>query len=115
VQEDPNRPASYTITDAPTSHTDDLGIRYRKYVISMVIRTACFLAFVLVDHPVRWAFVAGAIFLPYVAVVLANAGRESRSARPDTFEVGVQAQQPPPELPVLEARITGVHSPRDDR
>jgi len=115
VQEDPNRPVSYSITDAPTSHTDDLGVRYRKYVISMLIRTACFLAFVLVDHWVRWIFVAGAIFLPYVAVVLANAGRESRGARPESFEVGPQMQPPPADLPVLEAKITGMHSPQDDR
>ncbi|GAA4976620.1 DUF3099 domain-containing protein [Kineococcus glutinatus] len=70
----------YRISAAPTAHTDDIGVRYRKYIVSMVIRTICFLLAVFVDHPVRWAFVAAAVFLPYVAVVLANAGREHHDA-----------------------------------
>jgi len=39
----------------------------------MSIRTVCFVLFVVVDHPMRWVFVIGAVFLPYIAVVLANA------------------------------------------
>ncbi|WP_432563405.1 DUF3099 domain-containing protein [Kineococcus sp. SYSU DK003] len=106
--------ASYRITDAPTSHTDDLGVRYRKYVVSMVIRTACFLAFVFVDHWTRWIFVVGAIFLPYVAVVLANAGRETRSAPPESFDVQPQAPRPPQQLPAIEAKITDIRTSHDE-
>ncbi|WP_432484260.1 DUF3099 domain-containing protein [Kineococcus esterisolvens] len=101
----------YRITAAPTAHTDDLGVRYRKYVVSMVIRTACFVLFVLVDHWTRWLFVAGALFLPYVAVVLANAGRESKGPPPQSFDV---PDAPVRDLPALEARITSVRSPGDD-
>ena len=45
----------------------------------MVIRTVCFgLAKIVVDGPMRWVFIAGAVFLPYVAVeTFANAGRET--------------------------------------
>jgi hypothetical protein len=105
---------SYQITAAPTSHTDDLGVRYRKYVISMLIRTACFLCFAFIDHWSRWIFIGGAVFLPYVAVVLANAGRESRGPAPESFDVTAQAARPPQQLPALEARITSVSSPRDE-
>lgn len=106
---------TYRITAAPTSHTDDISVRYRKYVISMVIRTLCVVCFAFIDHWTRWLFVAGAVFLPYVAVVLANAGRESRVGRPESFDVTPPQPQPPQQLPALEARITGIHSPRDDR
>lgn len=107
---DPVDPSVYRITAAPTSQTDDLGVRYRKYVISMVIRTACFLLFAFIDHWVRWIFVAGALFLPYIAVVLANAGRESKGPPPASFEVPREEVQ----LPAIEARITGVQpGPRE--
>ncbi|WP_432495261.1 DUF3099 domain-containing protein [Kineococcus gypseus] len=104
----PEPPGVYRITSAPTALTDDLGVRYRKYVVSMLVRTACFLLFVLVDHWTRWLFVVGAIVLPYVAVVLANAGRESKGPPPSSLTV---PEVPVRELPALEARITTVHSP----
>lgn len=43
----------------------------------MGIRTACFVAAIIATGWLRWILVAGAVFLPYVAVVIANAGRES--------------------------------------
>ncbi|WP_432512344.1 DUF3099 domain-containing protein [Kineococcus sp. SYSU DK001] len=105
---------AYRITAAPTSHTDDLGVRYRKYVVSMLVRTACFLCFAFIDHWTRWLFIAGAVFLPYVAVVLANAGRESRAPAPQSFDVTAPPERPAAQLPALEAKITAIHSPRDD-
>ncbi|WP_328296014.1 DUF3099 domain-containing protein [Kineococcus sp. NBC_00420] len=105
---------SYQITAAPTSQTDDMGVRYRKYVISMIIRTVCFLCFAFINHPIRWVFVGGALVLPYIAVVLANAGRESRGPAPDSFDITAPAPRPPEQLPAIEATITSVRSPRDD-
>jgi hypothetical protein len=61
------------ITTAPTSHSDDIDRRRRRYIISMGIRTLCFIGAVLVgDNWVRWVLVVGAFVLPYVAVVMAN-------------------------------------------
>jgi hypothetical protein len=61
------------ITTAPTSKQEELDHRRRRYLISMVIRTLCFLGAVLVgDNWFRWVLIAGAVFLPYVAVVMAN-------------------------------------------
>lgn len=103
--DDPATAGVYQITDAPTSQTDDIGIRYRKYVVSMLVRTACFLLFVFIHHWTRWLFVAGAVFLPYVAVVLANAGRESKGPPPEAFSV---PDQPVRELPAITATISDI-------
>jgi hypothetical protein len=66
-------PAPVRITTAPTSHRDDIDRRRRRYVISMAIRTLCFVAAVLVGPGwLRWVLVVGAFVLPYVAVVMAN-------------------------------------------
>jgi hypothetical protein len=43
----------------------------------MMIRTACFILTVILPSPFRWFALAGAVFLPYIAVVVANAGRET--------------------------------------
>ena len=69
----------HRITDAPAPHSTEMARRMRTYAISMAIRTACVAGFVLVfPHWSAWLFVPGAALLPYVAVLLANAGRESR-------------------------------------
>lgn len=62
------------ITSAPISPADEMAGRMRRYVIAMTIRTVCFvLAVVFRESWTMWVFLVGAIFLPYVAVVLANA------------------------------------------
>jgi hypothetical protein len=64
-----------SITSASRPHSEDLRGRERRYVISMGVRTLCFLlALVFREHAVVWVFLAAAVFLPYVAVVIANAG-----------------------------------------
>lgn len=68
-----------SITGAPRAHSDDLDRRMSRYLTSMLIRTVCVVLVVVVDSPVRWVFAVGAIVLPYVAVVLANARGERYS------------------------------------
>lgn len=41
----------------------------------MGLRTACFVGAILASGWLRWTLVVGAVLLPYVAVVAANAGR----------------------------------------
>ncbi len=74
-------PTVYTITDAGTSHSDDLNSRINKYLVSMAIRTACVILAVIVHDWLRWVFIAGAVGLPYVAVLLANARNQRRPPR----------------------------------
>ena len=61
------------ITTAGTNPADEIAARQRRYVIAMAIRTACFVGAVVVDGWVRWVLLAAALFLPYLAVVMANA------------------------------------------
>ncbi|WP_214410909.1 DUF3099 domain-containing protein [Sphaerisporangium fuscum] len=79
------RPVVHQVTDAQPSLTADIGRREKVYFIQMGIRVICLiLAAVLnVPWPVRALFVAGAIFLPYFAVIGAN--QPSRGV-PSTFD-----------------------------
>jgi hypothetical protein len=68
---------NFDITSAPKRLSSDLVARQRRYLISMIIRTVCFLLTVALPSPYRWFALAGAMILPYIAVVVANAGRET--------------------------------------
>lgn len=68
-------------TNLPESAGDDQSRRVRGYLISMGIRTVCFLLAVVTWQPLRplsIAFFALAAVLPYVAVVFANATGKRR-------------------------------------
>lgn len=77
-------PEPVRITSAGSALSDDIAARSRRYLLQMGIRVLCFIGAVVVDHPIRWALLAGAIVLPYVAVLLANAWRE-RPVDPGTL------------------------------
>ena len=68
---------SISITNAQEALSNDQRSRQRKYFISMMVRTGCFVAAIFLLNPYRWFAMAGAVVLPYVAVVIANAGREN--------------------------------------
>ncbi len=72
-----NKNALHSITSAQTPLTVDQSGRARRYFISMMIRTACFILTVILPSPYRWIALFGAVVLPYIAVVVANAGRET--------------------------------------
>lgn len=85
-----------SITSARASHSEDVSRRMKSYAISMGIRTLCVLGLVLLlPHWTAWLFVPGAVVLPYVAVLLANAGRERAPSAPAVVV------QPRPDLPAL--------------
>jgi hypothetical protein len=71
------QPPVYAITSASTGLSFDQAGRKRRYLISMSLRTICFVGAVFASGNLRWALIFGAIFLPYIAVVIANAGREN--------------------------------------
>lgn len=66
------QPEAVRITSAPVSRRDELAHRQRRYVISMTIRTLCFIGAVVAHDWLRWVLVGAAFVLPYVAVVMAN-------------------------------------------
>lgn len=61
-------------TSLPRAPRDDAHSRMTKYFTMMAIRVACFVLMVVVQPYgwYTWLFAVGAIFLPYVAVVVAN-------------------------------------------
>jgi Protein of unknown function (DUF3099) len=75
-------PAVHGITSARSSQSEDATARTYKYLISMGIRTVCFVLVVVVPSPWRWFFAVGAVVLPYIAVVVANVGGGPRSPGP---------------------------------
>jgi hypothetical protein len=86
------------ITTAAASRDDDISSRQRRYVVSMGIRTVCFVAAVIVGHGwLMWLLIVAALLLPYVAVVMANA----TSSKADEFALGEVGR---PELPAAARR-----------
>ncbi len=75
-------PEVFSITGARVGITEDQSARQRRYLIGMSLRTASFIGAVLTEGTIRWILVAGAVFLPYFAVVIANAGRERMLVEP---------------------------------
>ncbi len=69
------RPVVYTVTSAASSTSDDQGNRVRRYLVMMGIRIACFGLLFVTSGWMRWVAIIGAVFLPYFAVVVANAVR----------------------------------------
>jgi hypothetical protein len=78
----------FRITGAREGLSADIRGRQRRYAISMTIRTVCFLLAITLWHVQMVlaviALVASAV-LPYVAVVIANAGRTDRPSLPPAF------------------------------
>ncbi|MGO4423843.1 DUF3099 domain-containing protein, partial [Streptomyces sp. MCAF7] len=79
----------FRTTGARTSLNEYVRARQRRYVISMSIRTvSVILAATLWNverrHVALVALILGAV-LPYIAVVIANAGRENSPSLPSTF------------------------------
>lgn len=70
-----------------------------RYTIMMSIRVVCFFAAVFTEGWLRWTFAVGAVVLPYIAVVLANAGSKRRRSD-DTMhllDTGALPHEPTPE------------------
>ncbi|MEV6110888.1 DUF3099 domain-containing protein [Streptomyces sp. NPDC051940] len=96
----------FAITGARKGLAEDVAGRQRRYVISMLVRAAAVLAAALLWNVERHVAVAALVlgtFMPYVAVVIANAGRENAPGLPDAFI-------PAPVRPALEQSRA-----RDDR
>jgi hypothetical protein len=106
------------ITDARTATSEELAGRVKRYAITMGFRTACFISMVFVTGAPRWILFACAVFLPYVAVLLANqAHQRGRDNVVPTAEPGHSAQLTtgPPEPEVISADVVGEESEHDRR
>ncbi|WP_159500817.1 DUF3099 domain-containing protein [Microbacterium sp. 18062] len=92
-------------TSLPRAPRDDAGARFAKYMTMMGIRIGCFVAMVLVTPYgwYTWLFGVGAVFLPYVAVIVANVGQDTRGTDAVSPERMIERPAPPPSAPVADA------------
>lgn len=72
-----DRQDAIRITTAAESRNADIAVRQRRYLLSMSLRTLCFVGAILASLAgIHWLWpilIVGALVLPYVAVVMANA------------------------------------------
>ncbi len=87
--------APVRITTASAGAGADIDSRQKRYIVTMGIRTLCFVAVAVLAMThvgptwLPWIFVIGAVVLPYVAVVMANA----TNTKSDGFELRDGASQ----------------------
>jgi len=100
-----SRPQS--ATSLPRAPRDDANTRMTKYFTMMVIRVACFVLMVAVTPYgwYTWVFGAGAMFLPYFAVVIANVASApaDRAVPPERAIEATPPEAPSPTAPVAPA------------
>ena len=81
------KPEAVRITTAASDRHDDIAARQRRYLMSMALRSICFVGAVAAGTAgVEWLWpllIVGALVLPYVAVVMAN----TSGNRSDGFEL----------------------------
>jgi len=85
------------ITTAAESRKVDLAQRQKRYMTAMAIRTACFIGAVIagVNH-IQWLWpvlIVAAIFLPYLAVVMANAANTKGQTEMDLLDTPYHANE----------------------
>ena len=90
----------------------------RRYLIAMSFRGICFVLAIITTGWVRWAFVVGAVVLPYIAVVLANAvgprfGDTVAPVRPRTETRPALTGTIDDAYPLAERRNEHAHPPYD--
>ncbi|WP_334171156.1 DUF3099 domain-containing protein [Sinomonas sp.] len=66
-------PEVHSITTAAEAHSVDMHKRMVRYATAMGIRVVCIVLLFFLDGWLKLIAVAGAVFLPWVAVVIANA------------------------------------------
>ncbi|NUP75094.1 MAG: DUF3099 domain-containing protein [Sinomonas sp.] len=86
-------PEVHSITTAAPSHSEDMRKRMVRYATAMGIRMVCIILLFVVDGWFKLVAAIGAVFLPWVAVVIANAGD-----RADTTSDSLLEALPPAEL-----------------
>lgn len=103
-------PSPQSATSIPRAPRDDAHARMTKYFVMMSVRVACFVLMVVITPYgwYTWLLAAGAVVLPYVAVVIANVGTDSRPTRavPPERELTAASPVEPTPAPVLRIEET---------
>lgn len=118
------KPHPQTATSLDRAPRDDESHRMRTYLLTMAVRTLCLVLMVVVV-PYGWytfLFAIGAVVLPYIAVVIANAaqaGRVTHAEAPETQALPAAPAQPeeprtPGVIRISESGRTADGAVRDD-
>ena len=67
----------HSITDAAAAHSEEMRQRMIKYAVARGIRMVCLILIFVVDGWFKILPVIGAVFLPWVAVIIANGGDQA--------------------------------------
>jgi hypothetical protein len=88
----------HSITDAATAHSEEMRERMIKYAVAMGIRLVCLLLVFVVDGWFKIIAIAGAVFLPWIAVVIANGGDKAEIHSDSLLDFAPYAEidAPPP-------------------
>ncbi len=78
-----NPGGTHSVTSVPRSNTADRQHREVQYLAMMGVRMVCLLLAFLAGGWLRWVMLAGAVFLPWIAVLIANNRGQPRSVRLD--------------------------------
>ncbi len=90
----------HSITDAAAAHSAEMRQRMIKYAVAMGIRMVCLVLVFVLDGWFRVLPILGAVFLPWIAVVIANGSDTAEShsdALLDNAPLVELDQQVPPE------------------
>jgi len=98
-------------TSLPRAPRDEIDARSVRYLAMMGVRTVCFILMVVVTPYgwYTWVFGLAAVFLPYLAVVGANVGQESRRNRREDPGYALDAAPTTPAPPAAAAPVILVH------
>lgn len=80
--------------------------RMIKYTVSMTVRVLCLVLGMVVTGWLQWVFFAAAIFLPYIAVVIANDVKHETEQKATVVDAPVLR---------LEAKDFTIVTPQDER
>jgi Protein of unknown function (DUF3099) len=93
-------PQAHLVTEARESRSAEIGQRERRYLVMMGIRVVCFVITVVMflTHA-GWLTIipaAGAIALPYFAVVVANSRRQTTASGFRPYQPNLPERYVPP-------------------
>lgn len=78
----PKQTTPASLTSLPVAPDLERRIRMRRYTLMMSIRTLCVIAAAFSSGWWILVFALGAVFLPYVAVLVANQKSDGNAVRP---------------------------------
>lgn len=117
-------PEVHSITDASAAHSEDMRDRMIKYAVAMGIRMVCIVLIFVVDGWFKIIAIAGAVFLPWIAVVIANGNDKAEDhseslldyvAVPE-IERSPEPAEPPVDAPtVLQGELVEDEEPDESR